>query len=326
MPETTRKLTAVMFTDIVGYTVLMSKDERKALQVLQRNLDTLKRCVKKFNGDWLKEMGDGTLSSFASAVDAVNCAMDIQHRLMDDPDLTVRIGIHIGDVVVKEGDIYGDGVNVASRIEPLAEPGGICITERIYDDIRNRPNIETTFLGEKSLKNVDRPIKVYAITGEVLPAPSVEPKEPEAEIEKKVPPVEVPEKKPIRLWVGYALSVVITAILLIFVVWMIVERGSAPSEGLVETGIREKGIAVLPFDNFSDRMDDEFFSDGITDDIITQLSKIKDLHVISRTSTKQYKNTDKSPRLIGEELGVVNLLEGSVRPLWQSGPYLGTAD
>jgi len=166
-----RKLAAIMFTDIVGYTALMGKDEAKALQLLHKNRDLVKPLVQGHDGEWLKEIGDGTLSSFASAVEAVNCALEIQQSLKDDPDLSLRIGIHIGDVVVEEGDVFGDGVNVASRLEPIAAPGGICISGRVYDDIRNKPDIETVYLGEQSLKNVDHPVKVYALTGEGLPVP-----------------------------------------------------------------------------------------------------------------------------------------------------------
>ncbi len=166
-----RKLAAIMFTDIVGYTALMGEDEAKALQLLEKNHNLLKPIIEEFRGDWLKEIGDGTLSCFASAVDAVNCALKVQQSLKDDTELTLRIGIHIGDVVFKGGDVFGDGVNVASRIEPLAEPGGICVSDRVYDDIQNKPDVATVFLGVKELKHVKRPIKVYALTGEGLPAP-----------------------------------------------------------------------------------------------------------------------------------------------------------
>ena len=142
-----RKLAAIMFTDIAGYTALMSHDEEQALQLLQRNRALLKPIIEQFRGEWLKEIGDGTLSSFASAVDAVNCALVIQRTLEGDPDLSLRIGIHIGDVVFERGDVFGEGVNVASRIEPLAEPGGICVSEKVYDDIHNKPGIDAAFLG-----------------------------------------------------------------------------------------------------------------------------------------------------------------------------------
>jgi TolB-like protein/Tfp pilus assembly protein PilF len=169
-----RKLAAIMFTDIVGFTALMGEDEGQALRVLQKNREFLKEQIRKHNGEWLKEMGDGTLSSFGSAVDAVSCARAIQDSLRDDNELTLRIGIHVGDVVFEEGDIFGDGVNVASRIEPLAEPGGICLSGRVYDDIRNKPDVEAVLLGEKQLKNVKHPLKVYALTGDGLPVPAVE--------------------------------------------------------------------------------------------------------------------------------------------------------
>lgn len=169
-----RKLAAIMFTDILGYTALMSKDEHKALQTLKKNREIQKPLIEKYNGEWLKEMGDGTLSCFPSVVDAVNCALEIQNSLKSDSDLILRIGIHMGDIVFAEGDIFGDGVNIASRIEPLAQPGGICITGRVYNDIRNKPDIGTVFLGEKKLKNVSRPIKVYALTGKDLPTPPIE--------------------------------------------------------------------------------------------------------------------------------------------------------
>lgn len=162
--EKHRKLAAIMFTDIAGFTALMSKDEENALRILQKNRDTIKILVSQFNGEWLKEMGDGTLSSFGSVVDAVNCALEIQNSLRDETDFKLRIGIHIGDVIVEEGDVFGDGVNVASRIEKLAEPGGICISERVYDDIRNKPVLQVAFLGEKTLKNVDYPVKIYSLT------------------------------------------------------------------------------------------------------------------------------------------------------------------
>ena len=154
-----------MFTDMVGYTALMGHDERKTLQLLERQRVLLTSLLRQHNGELLKEIGDGTLSSFQSALDAVNCAVAIQNALRDDPDLKLRIALHIGDVVFTGSDVLGDGVNVASRIHSLAEPGGICISERVYDDIRNKPEIQAKFLGEKELKNVDRPVRVYVLAG-----------------------------------------------------------------------------------------------------------------------------------------------------------------
>jgi len=163
-----RQLTAIMFTDIVGYTAIMSSDENKALSILQKIRAILNPLIKKFEGEFLKEIGDGTLSKYKSAVDAVNCAIEIQRIIKKDPEFNIRIGIHAGDVVVSKGDVFGDVVNIASRIEPLAEPGGICITDSVYDAIRNKPHINTIYLGNKRLKNVDHSRKVYAITDEKM--------------------------------------------------------------------------------------------------------------------------------------------------------------
>jgi len=165
MTQPSRRLAAIMFADIAGYTAVMGQDEGRALRILERNRALLNAALQKFDGRMLKEMGDGSLSSFQSVVDAVNCAVEIQNVLKDDPELKLRIALHIGDVVFTENDVFGDGVNVASRIHALAEPGGICISERVYDDIRNKPDIHATYLGEKDLKNVDRPIRVYVLSG-----------------------------------------------------------------------------------------------------------------------------------------------------------------
>ncbi len=286
-----RKLAAIMFTDIAGYTALMSQDEEKALQLLQKNRALLKPIIEQFRGEWLKEIGDGTLSSFASAVDAVNCALVIQRTLKDDPELSLRMGIHIGDVVFERGDVFGDGVNVASRIEPLAEPGCICVTEQVYDAIRNKPGIEATFLGEKRLKGVDRPVNVYAVT---------ETRAPLVETVQAAPRLVGPRW---RAWAPFVTVAVAVAVVALFYLL----RG--PGQ---EAALGAKSIAVLPFANYSEEEGD-WFSDGITEEIITHLSKIGDLKVISRTSAMRYKGSDKSLRQIGEELGVAAILEGSVR-------------
>ena len=173
MPQI-RQLAAIMFTDVVGYTSMMAKNEQVALDALQKVRDLLKPLIDSYNGKWLKEIGDGTLSSFSSALDAVNCAIDFQRAIREEP-FKVRIGIHVGEVTLTEDDIFGDGVNIASRIEPLAPPGGIYITDRVYEDILNKPEITTAYVGTRSLKNVDRLIKVYTITGEGFPPPPKQP-------------------------------------------------------------------------------------------------------------------------------------------------------
>ena len=158
-----RKLAAIVFTDICEFTELMSRDENKAMALLEQQRTLLKPIIKNFNGERVKEIGDGILISFPSAVKAVTCSLEIQRILAHNPDLTLRIGIHIGDVIKKGNDVFGDGVNIASRLEPLAEPGGICVSERVHEDIKNKPDISAAFQEEQLLKGVEKPIKVYSI-------------------------------------------------------------------------------------------------------------------------------------------------------------------
>lgn len=159
-----RRLAAIMFTDMVGYTALMGRDEAHARQLVEHARSLLKSFVEKYHGQWLEEIGDGTLSAFPSAVEAVDCALAIQDALQDDPELSLRIGIHLGDVMFAEGRVYGDGVNVASRLEPLARPGGIVVSEAVGSAIRGHPQTRLSYLGRKHLKNVDQPVRVYVLT------------------------------------------------------------------------------------------------------------------------------------------------------------------
>ncbi len=160
----TRRLAAIMFTDIAGYTAVMGADEPKALRVLAQSRALVLQLLPQFHGTQIEDLGDGTLCSFQSALEAVQCARAIQESLRHDPDLRLRIGIHVGDVLFSSDQVIGDGVNVASRIHALAEPGGICMSEQVYDAIRNHPDIRATSLGERHLKNVNRAIKVYALS------------------------------------------------------------------------------------------------------------------------------------------------------------------
>ena len=167
----TRQLAAIMFTDIVGYTAMMGKDEPKAMEMVRKNRDIQKPLIEKYNGSLLKEMGDGNLASFQTASDAIYCAREIQQALFNNKELNLRIGIHLGEIRIEGGDIYGDGVNVASRLETIADPGGIYISDTVQKSIRSQPDIQTAYLGELELKNVDYPVKTYAIRGEFLPQP-----------------------------------------------------------------------------------------------------------------------------------------------------------
>jgi class 3 adenylate cyclase/pimeloyl-ACP methyl ester carboxylesterase len=163
-PNSTRELAAIMFSDIAGYTAIMGRDEAKGIGALHQHRELLRSLLPKYNGRMLGEIGDGTLSSFHSATDAVSCAQELQAALVDDAELQLRVGIHVGDVVFTNNNVVGDGVNVASRIHALAPPGGICVSDHVFDEIRNKPGMTATYLGEKRLKNVSRPIRVYTLT------------------------------------------------------------------------------------------------------------------------------------------------------------------
>src|SRR5208282_1507904 len=164
-----RELAAIMFSDIAGYTAIMGRDEDEALRALDAHRELLRALMPKFNGRIVGEIGDGTLTSFHSAIDAVNCAREVQASLQDRPEMKVRIGIHLGDVVFSNNTVLGDGVNVASRIHALAPPGGICVSSNVHDEIRNKPGTGFKDLGEQRLKNVSRPIRVYTLTSAASP-------------------------------------------------------------------------------------------------------------------------------------------------------------
>ena len=288
-----RRLAAIVFTDICGFTELMSRDETKAMALLEQQRALLKPIISNFNGEWLKEIGDGVLIAFPSPVKAVTCCLEIQRILAHNSELTLRIGIHIGDVIQKDGDVFGDAVNIASRLETLAEPGGICVSERVHEDIKNKPDISTSFQEEQLLKGVDKPIKVYSIFTQMGTAP--ERAEKPAETKNVIKPI-------------YGLFAGIGVLFVLVFLYFNHKRGK-----VLDATYNEKSIAVLPFNNLSNDADDEYFADGMTEDILTELSKIQDLMVISRTTIMKYKGTTKTIREIGKELEVANILEGSVR-------------
>jgi len=299
--EPKRKLAAIMFTDMVGYTALMQKEELRARELVQNHREIIKPLIEKHAGEVIQYVGDGTFSTFGSAIEAVNCAIEIQCNLRDNEEISLRIGIHVGDVVVEGEEVYGDGVNIASRLEPLAEPGGVCISERVYDDIRNQSNMDAKFLGEKVLKNVDRPVKIYCLTGEGLKvAKSFE--KSSASGETLISEKSIPRK---FIYSGAAVMV-----LLIVVLWNLPFFSSG--ERALEASGEIRSIAVLPLENLSGDPDKEYFSDGMTEALIADIAKIRSLKVISRTSVMRYKGTDKSLPEIARHLKVDAILEGSV--------------
>jgi len=289
----TRELAAIVFSDIAGYTALMGRDERAAVRALAGHRDLVRSLVPRFNGRMIGDIGDGALASFHSALDAVHYAQAMQAALVGDGTPTVRIGIHVGDVLFSESGVMGDGVNVASRIHALAPPGGICISERVYDDVRNKPEIQVRDLGQKTLKNVVRPIRVYMLqhAGGLSRRPW--------------------EPRNGRSVFAVGFAAVALSILAIGAYAYRDAIRSALAPRLVEAG--KPTVAVLPFANLSGGKDDEYFSDGISDEVRGDLTKIAGLQVIARTSSYAFKGQNEDVRKIARLLSVRNLLEGSVR-------------
>jgi TolB-like protein/class 3 adenylate cyclase len=290
MPVQKRQLTAIMFTDIVGYTALMGSDEQKAMQVLSYNRDIHKKIIPKHGGKWLKEMGDGTLASFSTISDSVYCAGALMQACKN-ANIGLRIGIHLGEVIEESGDVFGDGVNVASRLESIAEAGSIYVSEPVYRNIKNKAGISYEFIGESTLKNVDDPVKVYRLG---------------IDLSKKV----VMPRRRRRISNKVIVATASVAVLLLLLYGWLNYFAIKKS---VDRKDSDKSIAVLPFVNMSEDPTQEHFSDGMTEEIITHLYKIGDLIVTSRTSSMGYKGTTKKVAEIADELNVANILEGSVR-------------
>ena len=163
MPEQTRQLAAIMFTDIVGYTALMGNDEQKAFDLLNKNRQIQKPIIEQYGGRWIKELGDGVMASFNTVSDAITAAIKIQQACHSSNDFQLRIGIHLGEIVFEQGDVFGDGVNIASRIQAIANPGGIFISESVHNSISNKKEFQARFLKEVKLKNVNKPVKIYEV-------------------------------------------------------------------------------------------------------------------------------------------------------------------
>ncbi len=310
MPPT-RQLTAIMFTDIQGYTATMQQNEELAIKIRDRHREIFNRTTDKFNGRILQYFGDGTLSTFVSAIDAVNCAMEMQLAFQQDPVIPVRIGIHLGDVVLKDDEIIGDGVNVASRIESLAVPGSVFISDKVYDEIKNQSSIETQSLKTFELKNVDKPIEVFAISNKGFIIPSAEEitgktKEPTpepGELAEKTQ--EIGHRKKIT-WIHHS----IIGLLVLVVGYFIFQSIFLSNRDKEQV---DKSIAVLAFKNMSDDPGQAYFGDGISEEILNALVEVEGLKVAGRTSSFSFKGKEEDIRTIGKKLDVSLVLEGSVR-------------
>jgi adenylate cyclase len=269
--EVKRKLTAILSADVKGYSRLMGEDEKGTVRTLNVYREVMAKLIQQHHGRVLDTPGDNLLAEFSSVVEAVECAVEIQKELKtrnaelpENRRMEFRIGVNLGDVIEEEGRIYGDGVNIAARMESLSEAGGICISGTAYDHVENKLSLGYQYLGEQTVKNIAKPVRVYRVL--------MEPK--------------------------------------------------TVAQGVFEVASKERmafplpdkpSIAVLPFVNMSDDPKQEYFSDGITEEIITGMSKIPSLHVIARNSSFVYKGKPVNVQQVSRELGVKYVLEGSVR-------------
>src|SRR5687767_6658313 len=253
-----RQLAAILFADMTGYTALMQENEHLARSKRKRFKDVLEAAIQQHDGKILQYYGDGSLSIFNSAINSVNCAISIQQQLQLEPKVELRIGIHTGDVVMEEDSIYGDGVNLASRIESMAVPGAVFISGKVHDEIKNHEKIKTQELGFFELKNVKEPVSIYAISNPGIVVPSA------ADLKGKT-------KQPVNR------------------------------------------LAVMPFVNMSADPENEYFSDGVTEELLNALTRVDGLQVTSRTSAFAFKGKHDDIREIGRRLNVDKILEGSVR-------------
>jgi adenylate cyclase len=307
-----RKLTAILSADVKGYSRLMGADEEATLHTLKAYKEVMTSSIQHHRGRIVGTAGDSVLAEFASVVDAVQCAVEIQQvlraknaPLAEDRRMDFRIGINLGDVIEEGDTIYGDGVNIAARLEGLAEPGGIYISESAYQQIENKLPLRYDYVGEHEVKNIAKPVRVYRARIEAEAAPQKLAK----------------EKKPVGKRLSKA-TLAIIAVVVIAVGVILYQFVLRPSPSKTEVASKERmayqlpdqpSIAVLPFVNMSGDPKQEFFSDGITESIITALSKIPRLLVIARNSTFTYKGKPVKVKQVSEELGVRYVLEGSVQ-------------
>ena len=303
-----RQLAAIMFTDLEGYTALMQQNEEKAIQVRDKHRQIFNSITEKHKGRVLQYYGDGTLSIFDSAIDAVKCGIEMQLDFQEDPAIPVRIGIHTGDIIFSEEEIIGDGVNVASRIESLSVPGSVFISDKVYDEIKNQESIKTSMLKTFKLKNVKKPIEVYAISNIGLIVPKPEDIEGKTDTDLASLP-EKQEQHKSKIQKGVSLAIIITTIIAALIIAYLKFGTDINSS----SDNQEKSIAVLAFENMSGDPDQEYFSDGISEEILNSLTSVDGLKVAGRTSAFYFKGKNEDIRKIGEKLDVKMVLEGSVR-------------
>jgi adenylate cyclase len=303
-----RKLSAILSADVKGYSRLMGEDELATVQTLKKYREVMTSLIEQYRGRVVDSPGDNMLAEFGSVVDAVESAVEIQKELEtrnaelpENRRMLFRIGINLGDVIEEDERIYGDGVNIAARVEGLAEGGEICISSKAYEEVRNKLSLGYEYLGEHSVKNISGPVRVYRVLTEPEAAGTV-----------------VGEKRPrLKRWQWTALAGVVALAAAALAIWNFYFRHPPVEVAAVEKmafPLPEKpSIAVLPFVNMSGDPEQEYFCDGITEQIITALSTTPKLFVTARNSTFTYKGKAVKVQQVAEELGVQYVLEGSVQ-------------
>jgi adenylate cyclase len=292
MPAQTRQLAAIMFTDIVGYTAQMGKDEQKAFDFLRKNREIHKPFIEEFNGRLIKEIGDGIMAVFPTVSDAVLAAIRIQQSCKGNNTFQLRVGIHQGEIVIEDNDVFGDAVNIASRIQHAAAPGTIYVSEVVHQNVSNRSDIRTVYVKTENLKNVKEPLRIYQV---ILEGTEFFPR----------------KRNPVARRKIYAFAGLFVLLLLIGYLIGVPPWRSKKSHQTMDSP--ERSIAVLPFANMSNDPKQEYFSDGLTEELLNLLAKVPDLKVIGRSSSFAFKGKNEDLRSIGKQLGVSYILQGSVR-------------
>ena len=317
----TRKLAAILCSDVVGFSRLAGADEDSILARLRAlRSDLIDPTIAVHNGRVVKRTGDGSIVEFRSVVDAVRCAIEVQNAMVErnagvpeDRRIVFRIGIHLGDIVEEsDGDLMGDGVNIAARLEGIAEPGAICLSEDAYRQVKGRLDLAVTDLGPTQLKNIAEPIRAYSLQVGVpaVAKPAPEPKPPE------------PKKRSARAPLAAGIAALLVVIALGAWYFLFASRSatvvtSAPApvaaNGVAPTEAARLSLVVLPFANLSNDPNQDYFADGITENLTTEMSRIRGSFVIDRNTAFTFKGKAIDAKQIGKELGVRYVLEGSVQ-------------
>ncbi|MBS1262628.1 MAG: pH-sensitive adenylate cyclase [Calditrichaeota bacterium] len=302
------RLTAIMFSDIVGFTRKMGEDEARMLRLLNDHNAIVEGAVGNHDGEIIKRMGDAFLVSFDSALNAVLCAVDIQQAHADynrdkplEDQVQVRIGIHLGDIVIREDDVFGDGVNVASRVEPLAHPGGICITRSVYDIVKRRMEIKAVELGPQQLKNVNEAVEVFHLLSDTVGLKELR---------------RTKQWKKRRSPARYVLLLAIVLVL-VFAVWRQFLSGSDGVSEFVQqlqrVEISENRVAVLPLRNLTGSEDRQYICEGIAEELIFRLSGTGELYAYPLSEVLAISENNRTAEGIRRALGVKYLVQGSVQ-------------